>query len=126
MQKNGPIALIFHSLVLTFVLAPLVIICLVAFTPENTLSLPTTGLSLRWFKAIFAHPDFVASFWNSIWLATLSATLAVLFAVPAGLAISRYTFPGRDFLNALFLSPLIIPHLVLGVAFLRMFALLGA
>ncbi|SCX92424.1 ABC transporter permease [Microvirga guangxiensis] len=126
MHKNGPIALLFHILVLTFVLAPLVIICLVAFTPENTLSLPTNGLSLRWFKAVFAHPDFMASFWNSIWLATFSATLAVAFAVPAGLAISRYTFPGRDFLNALFLSPLIIPHLVLGVAFLRLFALIGA
>jgi putative spermidine/putrescine transport system permease protein len=126
MQKNGTIALTFHVLVLAFVLAPLVIICLVAFTPENTLSLPTNGLSLRWFKAVFAHPDFMASFWNSIWLAALSATLAVAFAVPAGLAISRYSFPGRDFLNALFLSPLIIPHLVLGVAFLRLFALLGA
>jgi putative spermidine/putrescine transport system permease protein len=126
MQKNGPLALFFHTLVLTFVLAPLVVICLVAFTPENTLSLPTTGFSLRWFTAVFAHPDFMSSFWNSIWLATLSATLAVVLAVPAGLAISRYAFPGRDFLNALFLSPLIIPHLVLGVAFLRLFALIGA
>ena len=126
MQKNGPLALVFHSLVVAFVLAPLLIICLVAFTPENTLSLPTTGISLRWFKAVFAHPDFVASFWNSIWLATLSATLSVALAVPAGLAISRLVFPGRDALNALFLSPLIIPHLVLGVAFLRLFALVGA
>ncbi|MCB8821062.1 ABC transporter permease [Microvirga rosea] len=125
MQRNGPIALAFHILVVTFVLAPLVIICLVAFTPENTLTLPTTGISLRWFKAVFAHPDFVTSFWNSIWLATISATLSVALAVPAALAISRYSFPGRDFLNALFLSPLIIPHLVLGVAFLRLFALIG-
>ena len=46
-------------------------------------------------------------------------------AVPAGLAITRYEFPGRDFLNGLFLSPLIIPHLVLGVALLRLFALVG-
>jgi putative spermidine/putrescine transport system permease protein len=126
MQRNGPVALLFHALVVAFVLAPLVVICLVAFTPENTLSLPTAGFSLRWFKAVFAHPDFVTSFWNSIWLATLSATLAVALAVPAGLAISRYSFPGRDVLNALFLSPLIVPHLVLGVAFLRLFALIGA
>jgi putative spermidine/putrescine transport system permease protein len=41
------------------------------------------------------------------------------------MAITRYDFPGRDFLNALFLSPLIIPHLVLGVALLRLFALVG-
>jgi putative spermidine/putrescine transport system permease protein len=41
------------------------------------------------------------------------------------LAITRYRFPGRDFLNGLFLSPIIIPHLVLGVAMLRLFALMG-
>jgi putative spermidine/putrescine transport system permease protein len=126
MQKNGPIALIFHTLVVIFMLAPLVVICLVAFTPENTLSIPTTSFSLRWFEAIFVHPDFADSFVNSLWLATLAASIAVALAVPAALAIDRYGFPGRDALNALFLSPLIIPHLVLGVAFLRLFALIGA
>ncbi|PWC48933.1 ABC transporter permease [Azospirillum melinis] len=126
MTRNGPVALFFHALVVIFMLAPLVIVCLVAFTPENTLSLPTRGFSLRWFEAVFHHPDFVQSFWNSLWLAVLSATLAVALAVPASLAITRYEFPGRGFLNALFLSPLIIPHLVLGVAMLRLFAVVGA
>ncbi len=126
MTRNGPVALIFHTLVVIFMLAPLAIVCLVAFTPENTLSLPTNGFSLRWFDAVFHHPDFVQSFWNSLWLAVLSATLAVVLAVPASLAITRWEFPGRGFLNALFLSPLIIPHLVLGVAMLRLFAIVGA
>jgi len=126
MTRNGPVALFFHTLVVIFMLAPLVIVCLVAFTPENTLSLPTRGFSLRWFEAVFHHPDFVQSFWNSLWLAVLSATLAVALAVPASLAITRWEFPGRGFLNALFLSPLIIPHLVLGVAMLRLFAVVGA
>lgn len=126
MTRNGPVALIFHTLVVIFMLAPLAIVCLVAFTPENTLSLPTNGFSLRWFDAVFHHPDFVQSFWNSLWLAVLSATLAVMLAVPASLAITRWEFPGRGFLNALFLSPLIIPHLVLGVAMLRLFAIVGA
>ncbi|MBP2301191.1 ABC transporter permease [Azospirillum picis] len=126
MTRNGPIALIFHTLVVIFMLAPLVIVCLVAFTPENTLSLPTSGFSLRWFEAVFRHPDFMQSFWNSLWLALLSATLAVGLAVPAALAVTRWDFPGKGFLNALFLSPLIIPHLVLGVAMLRLFAVLGA
>lgn len=126
MTKNGPLALGFHAIVVAFMLAPLVIVCLVAFTPENTLTIPTTSFSLRWFRAIFDHPDFVQSFWNSLKLAALSATLSVALAVPAGIAITRYEFRGRDGLNALFLSPLIIPHLVLGVAFLRLFALIGA
>ena len=125
MRNNGPIALIFHTLVVAFVLAPLLVVCLVAFTPEDTLSLPTHGVSLRWFKAVFEHPDFVQSFYNSLLLALLSATLSLCIALPAGLAIGRLGFAGRDFLNALFLSPLIIPSLVLGVALMRLFASMG-
>lgn len=125
MSKNGPLALTFHSLMVVFMLAPLVVVCLVAFTPENTLSLPTAGFSLRWFEAVFERADFLEAFNNSLQLAFLAASLATLIAVPAGLAITRLQFPGRDFLNVLFLSPIIIPHLVLGVALLRLFALLG-
>ncbi len=123
--KNGPIALGFNFLVIAFILAPLLIVCVVAFTPDTTLSIPTQNFSLRWFRAVFAHPDFLTAFSNSIWLAFASASIAAALAVPAAIAIVRYQFPGRDALNALFLSPLMIPHLVLGVALLRFFALLG-
>jgi putative spermidine/putrescine transport system permease protein len=109
------------------VLAPLVVICLVAFTPENTLTIPTTSFSLRWFRAIFEHPDFIDLLRQQPLAGDASsATFRSLLAVPAALAIAQYDFPGRNALNALFLSPLIIPHLVLGVAFLRLFALIGA
>jgi putative spermidine/putrescine transport system permease protein len=124
-RRNGPIALGFNAAVIAFMLAPLLIVCLVAFTPENTLTMPTTRFSLRWFKAVFAHPDFMQAFWNSMWVALWSATISTTLAVFAGLAITRYSFRGRDALNALFLSPLIIPHLVLGVAMLRLFHLVG-
>lgn len=125
MLKNGPIALAFNFLVVTFVLAPLVIVCLVAFTPDTTLTVPTTSFSLRWFEAVFAHSNFMQAFRNSLALAAVSATIAVCLAVPAAMATTRYRFPGRDALNALFLSPLMIPHLVLGVALLRFFAMMG-
>lgn len=126
MTRNGIPALIFHVLVMAFILAPLAVICLVAFTPENTLSIPTTSFSLRWFAEIFRHDEFVQSFWNSLLLAFLAATGSVGLAVPAGLALTRFRFPGRNFLNGLFLSPLIVPHLVLGVALLQLFSLIGA
>src|ERR1700744_6550085 len=125
MRKNGPLALIFHALVILFVLAPLVIVVLVAFTPDETLTLPTHGFSLRWFRAILDYPDFITAFFNSLKLAFASATLSLVVALPAGLAIGRARFPGRNFLNALLLSPLVIPGLVLGIAMLRFFALIG-
>ena len=45
MARNGPLALLFNALVIIFMLAPLLIVCIVAFTPENTLTIPTTHFS---------------------------------------------------------------------------------
>ena len=125
MSRNGPLALAFHGLFIAFVLAPIVIVCLVAFTPEGYLSLPTRGPSLRWFRAIADYPEFVRAFRDSLLLAVLSASIAVALATPAALAIARYRFAGRDALLALFMSPLMIPHVVLGIAFLRFFTTIG-
>jgi len=125
MSRNGPLALAFHALFIAFILAPIVIVCAVAFTPEGYLSLPTNGLSLRWFKAIADYPEFVRAFRDSLWLAALSSTIAVLLAVPAALAIARYRFAGREAVLALFMSPLMIPPVVLGIAFLRFFTVIG-
>ncbi|WP_374622277.1 ABC transporter permease [Pandoraea sp.] len=125
MRKNSPLALAFHTLVILFVLAPMIIVVLVAFTPEQTLSLPTRGVSLRWFRAILDYPDFIDSFFTSLKLAFLSATFSLVIALPAALAIGRSRFPGRNFLNGLLLSPLVIPGLVLGIALLRFFAMIG-
>ena len=123
-MRNGPIALAFHTLVVAFMLAPLVVVCLVAFTPTDTLQVPWGAYSLRWFRAVFEHSDLVQSFWNSLAVAALAASGSVLLAAPAALAIARHEFPGRQALNGLLMSPLIVPHLVLGVAMLRLFALL--
>ena len=59
MSKNGPVALAYHALFVIFMLAPIVVVCWVAFTPEGFLSFPTDRWSLRWFEAIARYPEFV-------------------------------------------------------------------
>jgi putative spermidine/putrescine transport system permease protein len=125
MSRNGPIALAYHTLFVAFMLAPILVVCFVAFTPEGYLSFPTHTWSLRWFKAIARYPEFIAAFWRSLGLGALSSAVAVAISVPAALAIARYRFPGREAMSALFMSPLMIPHIVLGVAFLRFFTQVG-
>jgi putative spermidine/putrescine transport system permease protein len=125
MKRNGSLALVFHTLFVIFMLAPIVVVCWVAFTPEGFLSIPVTSFSLRWFRALASYPEFIHAFGISLWLGALSSFVSLLFAVPAALALSRYRFRGRDALSALFLSPLMIPHVVLGIAFLRFFTWIG-
>ena len=124
-QRNGPIGLAFHTLFILFILAPIVMVCAVAFTGEGFISLPSNGFSLRWFRAILDNQRFIDAFLFSLGLGFLSASFAILLAVPSALALGRYRFPGRDALMAFFLSPLMIPHIVLGLAFLKFFTTIG-
>ncbi|MBU9251306.1 ABC transporter permease [Burkholderia multivorans] len=124
MQRNGFAALAFHALFVAFIVAPLAAVMLVAFTDKGYISMPFDGASLRWFRAIFDNGDIVSAFWLSVRLALVAATLGVALAVPAALAIARYRFPGRGALTSFFLSPMMIPAVVLGIAFLRFLSLL--
>lgn len=125
MNRNGSLSLLFHAVFVLFMLAPLLVIIWMAFTPESLLVLPTTRFSLRWFTAILNSRQFLDAFGFSIILGVVAATMAMLVAVPAALAVARHRFIGRDAIIALFLSPLVIPHVVLGVAFLRFFTSTG-
>lgn len=42
--------------------------------------------------------DFLHYFWNSIFVSTMTTILAIVVAVPAAYAFSRFRFPGRTFL----------------------------
>jgi len=81
MSRNGPLALCYHALFTAFMLAPILVVCFVAFTPEGYLSFPTDRWSLRWFRAIARYPEFVSAFWRTRrYAATLG--LAVAAAAP--------------------------------------------
>jgi putative spermidine/putrescine transport system permease protein len=121
MTRTPPILLAFHVLFAIFMLAPLVIVMLVAFTDKGYIALPFDGASWRWFQAILDNEDFIAAFWRSLALAATSATLAVVLGLPAGMAIAWHRFRGREALLGLLLSPLMVPHVVLGIALLRFF-----
>lgn len=127
MKTRVPLPLlILHGAFVVFMLAPLVMVALVSFTDKGYISMPFDGASWRWYRAILNAPEFVDAFWRSLALAAASASLATLLAVPAGMAIAWHRFPGREAVLGLLLSPLMVPHVVLGIALLRMLTQIGA
>ena len=125
MIRNGLFAKLFSFVFAVFMLAPLVVVMGVAFTPEGFLEFPPSGISLRWFRAILDNPDFIQAAIISLQLGVASASIATIVCVPAALAIGGGKFRGRDALQALFLSPLTVPTVVLGIAFLRFLSMAG-
>ena len=125
MRKNGLMALVFHALFLLFLAAPLIVIVLVSFTAKGYLAMPFNGASLRWYRALLDVPEFATALRTSLGLGFTSASFALVLAVPAALALTRWSFPGRAMVHGMLMSPLLMPHIVLGVAFLRFFTDLG-
>ncbi|MBI3368937.1 MAG: ABC transporter permease [Burkholderiales bacterium] len=117
--------LVFHCAFGVFMLLPLVMVALVSFTDKGYIAMPFDGASWRWYRAILAAPDFIDAFGRSLGLGVVAATLATLLAVPAGMAIAWHRFAGREALLGLLLSPLMVPHIVLGIALLRLLTQVG-
>jgi putative spermidine/putrescine transport system permease protein len=108
---------------LVLVLLPLAVVCLMAFSPSEMLNFPPTGLSLRWFEAFFTSDSYITALVHvSLPLGLIAAALATVFGTLAALALSRLEFRGRAALQVAILSPLFIPHILLGASFYVVFA----
>ena len=116
---------IYTTLVCLFLLGPLVVVFLSSLTRAEYVSFPPLGLSLRWYVAMFGNSEFVDSLLVSLRIAAIVAILATVTGVLAALAMTRLEFRGRWLLHALFLSPLVVPGIVLGAAILVFYARTG-
>jgi len=61
------------------------------------------------------------SVWISVWTSCAATLLSLLFAVPAGFALSRYRFFGRLFVDTIVDLPIVFPPFVIGLILLAFF-----
>jgi putative spermidine/putrescine transport system permease protein len=109
-----------------FILLPLIVLVAVSLNAGNRFDLPMNGISLRWYRALLDQPSFLHAFLNiSATVALTTALVATLFGALTALALVRFSFPGRGFAEAFFLTPLFVPHILLGAALYLYFARLG-
>ena len=115
--------------VLVFLLAPVVVVVLASFDGGDPvagrafLNFPPSSLSLQWYFSI--QPRLFHSLWISFLVACFAAGIGTVIGVPAALGLVRGNLPGKTLLSALFRAPLQIPFIVIGVAFLQTYYLLG-
>ncbi|MCR6097248.1 ABC transporter permease [Salipaludibacillus agaradhaerens] len=119
MQAKSRLLGPFTLLVFIFLLGPLVIISMTSFEPGNVLKFPPEGFSFRWYVNIFDVQMFLQTFKISILVSFAGNMLALVLGIPAAYALSRADFRGKNILNALFISPILIPGIVLGFTLLR-------
>jgi spermidine/putrescine transport system permease protein len=101
-----------------FLFAPVAVVVLLSFNASQFGSFPMEGLSLRWFVELYENDAIVRAFRTSMVLGLLTALVSTTIGILASLALVRYRFPGKDWINTLLVAPILVPEVVLGVALL--------
>ncbi len=101
-----------------FLLAAPLVVVYYSFSPTVVLELAPRKLTLVWYANLFERERLVQAIGVSALVATLASALALLTGIPAAYALTRGRFAGRRALAAFFLSPLVLPGLVLALGLL--------
>jgi putative spermidine/putrescine transport system permease protein len=109
-------------------LGPIVIVVTVSFTDALALRFPPPGYSTRWYLALFDQEksaEVQRAALNSLIVATCSTAIATTLGTLAALAIAKRSWRWAGRLDLLFMSPVVLPSLAVGLALLMYFTLIG-
>jgi len=113
------------ALVLTFLVAPILIIVPLSFSSGSFFYYPLPGFSMRWYQDFFSSTFWLPSVWNSLIVGTAATLLATLLGTLAALGMWRARFPGQGLILAVAISPMVVPVIIVAVGVYFAFAPLG-
>lgn len=113
------------SLAVVFLLAPLVVTVAASFGSSAVFTLPPPGWSLRWYERLSGMTGLWPSLWTSVQIAGLSTAASLVLGTLCAIALVRGQFAGRGAIATFLVSPLMLPGLVIGIAMLQGFKLVG-
>ena len=102
--------------ILIFVMLPTIVVFISSFSSTSVLFFPPKGWSLRWFERAVSYDDFRHGFFSGLIVTAWASSLAVII----GATLERYSFPCKQVLEGILLSPLFIPHFTIGLGLLML------
>jgi putative spermidine/putrescine transport system permease protein len=121
-EAIGPVLsrllLVLAILLLVFPLL-LVAVASVNDSPQATVA-QFVGFTWRWYAAVLQNERYLSDAWTSLQLALACAAVSLAISLPAAFALVRGGFAGREALGALYMLPLALPGIAIGLGMLRL------
>lgn len=119
---GGFIIYVAAAATLAFVVAPLLVVVTLSFSEANLAIFPPVGFTTSWYEQVIADEEFQHAFVVSVVLALAATATSFVLGVPAAYALNRWAVPGARAIEAMLLSPFILPILITGLALLQFMA----
>ena len=101
-----------------FLYVPVILLAAFSFNESRAGNLPFTGITLDWYRDLFNDYLVIDAFKNSLFVAACTALLATAIGTSAAFPLVRSRFRLKETLRVVFLLPMMLPGLLIGVALL--------
>ena len=122
----------FCTLVLLFLMAPVLVLVPLSFNAEagfsftdGMLRLDADAFSLRWYASVVAEDDWLDALGNSVLIGVGATAIATVLGTLAALGLASPHMPARSALTALAVSPLVVPIIISATGMSFFFAEMG-
>jgi spermidine/putrescine transport system permease protein len=110
--------------VLIMLYLPIVVLVVNSFNASKY-GIHWAGFTWKWYVKLFANEGLMQAAGHSALIAISSATIATIIGTLAAVALHRYQFKGKAILSSMVFVSMLTPEIVLAIALLIIFILLG-
>src|ERR1700723_1536196 len=108
-----------------WLVAPIVIVVILAFSGDGYLRFPPTSLSLQWFARFFGDPQWQRSLVSSLIIGVIACVVSTTVGFFAAYVFLRVEFRAKKLLLSLMLVPIIVPSIITAIAMYYLAGKLG-
>jgi putative spermidine/putrescine transport system permease protein len=109
-------------LVIVLMILPILVIVPMSFGKAQYFEIPPRDFSLKWYIHFFSDRYWRSAMFLSLQVAFMTMLLSTVLGTLASFGLVRGRFWGKDMLNAVVISPLVIPHIITALAAYFFFA----
>ena len=123
MNKNSKFKTLFIVLTLIFLYLPIFVLVVYSFNTSR-MNIVFEGFTFKWYKALFENRSLLEAFKNTLIVAFTSTAISTVIGTISAVALFKYDFKFKSFINNLLYIPIVIPEVVLGISLLSVYTLL--
>lgn len=116
--------IVFMTIVLLFLYLPILVVVLYSFNPSKNAGV-MTGFTFSWYKQLFQNREIARTLSTSLKLAGLSVAVSAVIGTLGAVALARRHMKLQGLLEGLSTLPIMIPEIVIGIAFMAAFSFVG-
>jgi spermidine/putrescine transport system permease protein len=117
---------VYTALAVLYLFLPIAVMIAFGFNnPRGRQNITWQGFTLQNYLDIWHRPDITDPMIRSLIVAVVSTIIATTLGTLIGLALTRYSFRGRDTTNILIFLPMASPEIILGASLLSLWVSLG-